>query len=528
MSADAADSATAPGAVIAGHRIVGTIERWDGGAVFRAEAPDGTPVVLRAEKLSGGRAALGRFQTRAKGLEELSHPALARVTGFGESGEGIWMATAAVEGTPLRGLIDLGISPMRAVRLLGEVADGIDAAHRAGLAHGDVRAENVIVRGRPVEHAVLTGFPVSTDGTEPSDDVGALDTLLRECVPDAPAGRTEGVTAGALVATAAQTLLHHRPAEPSRENGAEVLEPAPTPRRRSLRPGPRLRGVLKVAAAVLVVAAAAAGGYAVSERSKSDEPAPSGTAAAGALTITVPPGWETAGSGRTLRPLEEGVVLTRESPAGTISAGTAKDRSAVLDPSALVKDIAGRAPRPREVRTGELPVLRFDGLRGEGLSVMYVASTSEGAPAIACSGSDVGEACAQAAAGLALRGARAYDPAAGIEWKNRLARDMRRLRARRGRGLRRLRAAKTPDAQAGAANGIGRAHASAARAIRRRDAPPQAARARRRVLAHLLDADRAYRSLARAAEADDEQAFERAQGRVRRADRRLQVTLRSL
>ena len=159
---------------------------------------------------------------------------------------------------------------------------------------------------------------------------------------------------------------------------------------------------------------------------------------------------------------------------------------------------------------------------------MYVASTSGGAPAVACSGSDVEAACAQAAAGLAVRDARAYDPAAGIEWKNRLARDMRRLRARRGRGLRRLRAAATPQRQAGAASGIARAYASATRSVRRRDAPPQASRARRRVLARLLDADRAYRSLARAAGADNEQAFERAQGRVRRADRRLQVTLRSL
>ena len=513
--------------MIAGHHIVGTLERGDSGAVFRAEAPDGTPVVLRAEKLSGGRAALGRFQTRAQRLEELSHPALARVTGFGESGEGIWMATAAVEGTALRGLIDQGISPMRAVRLLGEVADGIDAAHRAGLAHGDVRAENVIVRGRPVEHAVLTGFPVSTDGAEPSDDIGALEAMLRECVPDpAPQeARTGDVTAGALVAGAAQALLHAKPTEPVREQ--EQLVPA-EPKRRRPRLGPRMRGVLKVAAAVIVVAAAAAGGYAVSERSKSDDPASPARASAGALTIAVPPGWETAGTGRTLRPLEEGVVLTRRSPAGTISAGTARDRSAVLDPSTLVEDIAGRAPRSREVRAGELRALRFDNLRGEGPSVMYVASTSEGAPAVACSGSEIEESCAQAAAGLGLRGARAYDPAAGIEWKNRLARDMRRLRARRGRGLRRLRAATTPDAQAGAANGIARAHASAARSVRRRDAPPQAARARRGVLARLLDADRAYRSLARAAGADDEEAFERGQGRVRRADRRLQVTLRSL
>ena len=123
---------------------------------------------------------------------------------------------------------------------------------------------------------MLTGFPVSTDGAEPGDDIGALEQMLRECVPDASpqAARSGDVTAGALVAGAAQTLLHPKPTEPPGEERPEAQEAPAKPKRRRPHLGPRARGVLKVAAALLVIAAAAAGGYALSERSRLRRPGP--------------------------------------------------------------------------------------------------------------------------------------------------------------------------------------------------------------------------------------------------------------
>ena len=151
MYANVADSST--GTVIAGHRIVGTLARSSSGAAFRAVDQNDTPVILRLFNAPGGRAAVERFEERAKLLSSLSHPATARVTAFGEASEGLWLATVEVEGVTLRRLIDGEIEPMRAVRLLGEIADGLDAAHAAGVPHGDVRAGNVIVQGRHIEQS---------------------------------------------------------------------------------------------------------------------------------------------------------------------------------------------------------------------------------------------------------------------------------------------------------------------------------------------------------------------------------------
>jgi len=148
---------------------------------------------------------------------------------------------------------------------------------------------------------------------------------------------------------------------------------------------------------------------------------------------------------------------------------------------------------------------------------------------VACSGSraSVAEPCAEVAQGLAVRGARGYDPAAGIAWTNQLAGDMRRLRARRAAGLRRLRAARTFRVQGRRATQIARTYAASARRLSRRAAPPQAARARQRVLTRLRAADRAYRSLATAARNANQPGFRRATRQVRSADRKLQRTLRA-
>ena len=292
--------------------------------------------------------------------------------------------------------------------------------------------------------------------------------------------------------------------------------------------------MLGALAAILVVGGAGTAGYAVSGESTPDSPQPptSRSAAAGDVSVAVPGRWQRFRTGdEDARPsLARPISLRGPGSAELIAAGLASDRAAVLDPSRLAAEVTRRPPPPRQVRLGQLEALRFEGLGSRGPSILYVAPTTAGAATVACSGSPeaVAGPCAEAARGLAVRGARGYDPAAGIAWKNRLAGDMRRLRVRRSAGLRRLRREATPKGQGRRAAEIARAYAASARGLRGRPAPPQAASARRRVLARLLSADRAYRSLARAAGGAREAAFRQAVRGIRRADRQLQRTLRAL
>ena len=579
MSPGPADTRTAsePGAVIAGHRIVEVLSRGEIEEAFRTEAPDGTPATMQVLRRPGDSSEAKRFATNAALLSDLTHPSLPRVLGLGEAAEGLWVATAVVEGVSLGTLLTGEIAPRRAVVLLRDIADALDAAHRVGLTHGDVHPENVIVHKPPVDGATLVGFglapangmvvaermPYSAPEVirwakpEPASDIFALAAILYECLAGAPPFGQEHVrtapeplgpelpdSLNTAIARGLATEPAARPASASeliREAREALVDagapstprPPPTQPAREAPSQPPVwrRRALGALAAVLVVGGAGAAGYAVSrdDSVSTSEPVASRSVEAGAVGITVPVGWQRA------RPAEGGVgpslsdslSLRRSNPPARIAAGLATDRTAVLNPSRLGAEVAVTASRPRQVTLGRLRALRFE---ESGNSIVYVAPTSAGAATVTCAATRgaLARPCAEAARGLAVRGARVYDPAAGIGWMNRLASDMRRLRARRAAGLRRLRGERTAAGQVRRAREIARIYAATARRLRTRPAPPQARPARRRILSRLLEVDRAYRSLAGAARATNQPAFRAAARRVRRADRGLQKTLRAL
>ena len=361
VSAHAADSATAPGAVIAGHRIVSDPRARELGR--RVPGGGSRRHARGAAGSSGPRAAARRSRgssTRAERLDGLSHPALARVTGFGEAPEGLWVATRRGRGRDAcAALIDQGIAPMRSVRLLGEVADGIDAAHRAGVAHGDVRAENVIVRGRPVEHAVLTGFPRRTrTAREPRRTTSPRS---RRCCASAcrtsrprPPGDADATAADVVRRRRARAALPEAPgAATAASRGRARRTPAPPEARsavacaeRSGSPAALLRdrrGRGRRLRAERDVRRARA-----RRRPEHGLRGPAARSPCRRAGNAHPP---STGSAQ----LRDEVTLRRVARRRARSRrASRRDRGAVLDPSRLVEDIAGRAPRPRRVDLGAL------------------------------------------------------------------------------------------------------------------------------------------------------------------------------
>jgi serine/threonine-protein kinase len=149
-----------PGAEFAGCRIEAVAGRGGMGVVYRAtELSLGRPVALKL--LTPERARdeefRERFQRESRMAAAIDHPNVIPVYAAGEHDGSLYLVMRYVSGTDLHALLreSGALSPARAADVVAQVAAALDAAHRAGLVHRDVKPANVLLAG---EHAYLSDF----------------------------------------------------------------------------------------------------------------------------------------------------------------------------------------------------------------------------------------------------------------------------------------------------------------------------------------------------------------------------------
>jgi DNA-binding beta-propeller fold protein YncE len=148
------------GSEVAGYRIEGLIARGGMGVVYRAvhlglERPVALKVIAR--ELADREGFRERFLRESRLAARLDHPSVVPIYDSREVDGELIVAMRLVQGGDLRGLIDREgpLAPQRALHILGQVADALDAAHAAGIVHRDVKPHNILVEG---DHAYLSDF----------------------------------------------------------------------------------------------------------------------------------------------------------------------------------------------------------------------------------------------------------------------------------------------------------------------------------------------------------------------------------
>jgi tRNA A-37 threonylcarbamoyl transferase component Bud32 len=121
------------------------------GEVFRARhAVIGREVAIKIlhEKYSSDPDAVARFVAEAQAVNRVSHPGIVEIFDFGELANGRrYCVMELVRGTTLRDVLrDRGRLPLdEALPILRAIAGALDAAHAAGIAHRDLKPDNVFV-----------------------------------------------------------------------------------------------------------------------------------------------------------------------------------------------------------------------------------------------------------------------------------------------------------------------------------------------------------------------------------------------
>lgn len=154
----------AEGTTFAGYRIEKLAGHGGMGVVYRArhlrlDRVDALKLI--APDLADDVGFRARFERESRVAAGIDDPHVITIYHAGEEGGQLYLAMKFIEGTDLRAEISKcgRLEPGRAVGILAQVASALDAAHRNGLVHRDVKPANVLLAKQDGgDYAYLTDF----------------------------------------------------------------------------------------------------------------------------------------------------------------------------------------------------------------------------------------------------------------------------------------------------------------------------------------------------------------------------------
>ena len=182
------------------YRVVREIDSGGMGRVYLAEhlhMGRQCAVKIMRRALLEDASAQARFHREAESASRISHPNVATIYDFGETGDGTaFLAMEYVPGESLAKLMEREgpLAPLRAAGIVGQIAAGLDAAHELPIVHRDLKPDNVMVaRHRDGSDAVkLVDFGIAKSAAADVTTVTALGLVVGTpdyMAPEQAAGR---------------------------------------------------------------------------------------------------------------------------------------------------------------------------------------------------------------------------------------------------------------------------------------------------------------------------------------------------
>jgi YVTN family beta-propeller protein len=245
------------GTELAGYRIEALLGRGGMSVVYRADharLKRKVALKLLAPELAEDERFRERFLRESQLAASLDHPNVVPVYDAGEVEGLLYIAMRYVPGTDLKALLrnEGALGPERALALVAQVGNALDAAHERGLVHRDVKPSNVLLAGRAGrEHCYLADFGLSTSAsdrslaTDPQQIVGTIDYVAPEQIRGGEVdGRADVYSLACLLYESLTGDVPFRHASDVAVIYAHLEEPPPKASGRGGALGPELDAVL--------------------------------------------------------------------------------------------------------------------------------------------------------------------------------------------------------------------------------------------------------------------------------------------
>ncbi|MGE0706792.1 MAG: serine/threonine-protein kinase [Planctomycetota bacterium] len=171
------------------YRVLDCLGAGETSALYLAEAQPAAPVVLKVLRCAGASGDdLARFEREARICAGFEHPGLIELSDYGRTpgADGLlYLASPVCGGEPLRALLREPVPLERALGLLEQLADALDAVHRAGVVHRDIRPDNALVL--PGDRLKLVDFGIARAYAEEDTTASGVYRTRHATIAGAPA-----------------------------------------------------------------------------------------------------------------------------------------------------------------------------------------------------------------------------------------------------------------------------------------------------------------------------------------------------
>jgi serine/threonine protein kinase len=200
------------------YEIVAPLGAGGMGEVYRAhDSRLGRDVALKVlpDGVAGDPARQQRFEMEARAVAALNHPNIVAIFDVALQEQPAFIVSELVSGETLRGVIQRGPVPLKKVLDIAvQIADGLAAAHAAGIAHRDLKPENIMLT--PEGRAKILDFGLAKSisravghvdatrtiaATEPGTIVGTASYMSPEQASGSPEvdGRSDQFSLGLII-----------------------------------------------------------------------------------------------------------------------------------------------------------------------------------------------------------------------------------------------------------------------------------------------------------------------------------------